>query len=66
MDGPWKGKLKAGTQELTLVLHVDAVNQAVTMDVVEQGANGLEMEVKCLTDDSIKVAIPKLMLSFSG
>ena len=66
MDGPWKGKLKAGTQELTLVLHVDAVNQSVTMDVIEQGATDMEMEVKCLTDDSIKVVIPKLMLSLSG
>ena len=66
MDGPWKGKLKAGPQELTLVLHVDAVNQSVTMDVIEQGATDMEMEVKCLTDDSIKVVIPKLMLSLSG
>ena len=66
MDGPWHGKLKAGSQELTMVLHVDAGKNSVTMDIIEQGAMGLEMQVKCLTDDSIQVSIPKLLLSFSG
>ncbi len=66
MDGPWKGKLKAGAQELTMVLHIDEGKKTVTMDIIEQGAMGLEMQVKSLTDDSLLVSIPKLMLTFSG
>ena len=66
MAGPWKGKLKTGPQELTMVLHIDDGKKSVAMDIIEQGAAGMEMEVKCLTDDSLKVSIPKLMLTFSG
>ena len=66
MDGPWNGKLKAGSQELTMVLHIDDGKKTVTMDIIEQSAMGLEMQVKCLTDDSLMVSIPKLMLTFSG
>lgn len=66
MDGPWKGKLKAGPQELTMVLHVSEESKTVTMDIVEQGAEGMKMEVKFLGQDSLMVAIPKLMLTFSG
>ena len=66
MSGPWKGKLKAGTQELTMALHIDEGKKSVTMDIIEQGAVGLEMQVKTLTDDSLVVSIPKLMLTFSG
>lgn len=66
IDGSWKGSLQVGPQKLTLVLHVTQQEKKVTLDVVEQGANGLPMTVKWLTDDSLSVAIPQLALGYEG
>ena len=66
LDGDWKGKLQAGPQTLTCVLHISQAKKAVTMDVMEQGAMGVPMEVKALTPDSVSVELSNLGLRYSG
>lgn len=66
LDGTWKGKLKAGPQTLTIVYHIALAKKTVTMDVVEQGASGIPMDVHFLTDDSIDIAMPQLGITYAG
>lgn len=65
-DTTYKGKLQAGPMTLTMQLHVDADARAVTMDVIEQSAEGIPMTVNVLTADSINVSLPSLALSYAG
>lgn len=66
MTNIWKGTLKAGVQTLTIVLHVDKGRQTVTMDVVEQGAGSIPMQVNVLTDDSLNVNFSQLGINYVG
>lgn len=66
LAGTWKGTLKVGPQELTMVLHIDRDKGTVGMDVVEQGANGIPMKVVALTDDSLSVRLDQLNLTYAG
>lgn len=66
LDGTWKGKLKAGPQTLTIVYHIDTPKKTVTMDVEEQSASGIPMDVHFLTDDSINIAMPQLGITYAG
>ena len=43
LEGVWKGKLQAGPQALTLVLHVEPGQGKVTIDVIEQSADNIAM-----------------------
>lgn len=65
LEGTWKGKLNAGFQELTMVLHIYS-DQMVKLDILEQGAIGLAMKVNALTEDSVSVEMPQLNLNYTG
>lgn len=66
ITGTWKGKLQAGPQTLTLMLHIDKAKQTVAFGVVEQGVESLPMTVKALTDDSLNVGYDQLGISIIG
>ncbi len=65
-DGAWRGKLEIGGKQLTLVLHLDSAQQRVSMDVVEQGAHGLPMQVGRLSHDSLAVSLPAMDIRYEG
>ena len=65
-DGSWKGTLKAGQQELTMVLHIDMAAREVKMDVIEQGAMGIALTVNHLSEDSLNVSYPQLGMVYAG
>ena len=66
IDGSWKGTLDLGAASLTLVFNIDQAKKTVKMDVPEQGAEGVDMTVQCLTADSISMTCPSIGLSYSG
>ncbi len=66
LDGTWRGKLKAGPQTLTILYHINTPKKTVTMDVEEQSASGIPMNVNFLTDDSINIAMPQLGITYAG
>ncbi len=66
INGTWKGKLQAGSQTLSLVLHIDTAQKEVKMDVPQQGAKDLPMVVTLLTQDSIDVGIPQAGIHYVG
>lgn len=64
LDGTWTGKLKAGPQTLTMVFHV--AGQTCKLDVIEQGANGIPAEVKVISNDSMSIAVPAIMMTYTA
>lgn len=64
LDGTWTGKLKAGPQTLTMVLHVSG--QACKLDVIEQGGKGIPVEVKVISNDSMSIAVPAIMMTYTA
>ena len=69
IDGVWSGKLNAGSQTLTIVLHVnhDANGNATSsLDSPDQGAKGIPAKVDYSSSDSIAISIVKLGASFKG
>lgn len=66
LDGDWKGKLQAGPQTLTCVLHISQAKKAVQIAVIEQGAVRVPMEVKALTADSVGVELASLGIRYNG
>lgn len=66
LEGVWKGKLQAGPQALTLVLHVEPGQGKVTIDVIEQSADNIAMLKNHLSSDSINVSVPSLGLNIAG
>ncbi len=65
-DGAWRGSIQVNGQELTMVLHLDSAARKVTMDVVEQGAMGLPMQVERLSHDSLTVCLPAMNIRYEG
>ena len=66
LDGSWKGKLQAGPQQLTIVLHVNAQKQTATLDVVEQSGFQIPLTVRHLSDDSINVINTQMVMIYEG
>ena len=69
IDGVWTGKLNAGTQTLTIVIHVnhDANGNATSsLDSPDQGAKDIPAKVDYSSSDSIAISIVKLGASFKG
>jgi BAAT / Acyl-CoA thioester hydrolase C terminal. len=69
IDGVWTGKLNAGAQTLTIVIHVnhDANGNATSsLDSPDQGAKGISAKVDYSSSDSIAISIVKLGASFKG
>lgn len=64
--GTWSGNLKLSPQmSLKLVFHFNE-DKTATMDSPDQGAYGIEGETIYLSDDSINMKVPKLMMSYTG
>ena len=67
--GSWNGKLKAGGNSLTLVLHftVDSLGKThFFLDSPDQGAEGIPGEIALLDNDSVSVTIPMLGAAYQG
>lgn len=69
IDGPWKGKLKIGPQELNIVFNlkkVESSNYSCTMDSPDQGAKGIPATANLINSDSIEIDIPMLRAKYGG
>ena len=64
ISGSWHGKLMAGLDALTVVIHIDG--DTCTMDSPDQGAFGIPAQLKQCTADSIKLEIPQMAVVFTG
>ena len=67
--GSWTGKLRLGSNSLTIVLHLskDSVGKwQCKMDSPDQGAKGIPAVVAVATDDSMAVAAPLLAMAYNG
>jgi len=69
IDGVWTGKLNAGTQTLTIVIHVNHDsngNTTSSLDSPDQGACDIPAKVDYCSSDSIAISITNLGASFKG
>lgn len=65
VDGDWSGKLKLGPgRSLELVLHISGSD--ISMDSPDQNAYGLKCETYHISEDSVSLGIPSLMMSYAG
>lgn len=67
--GTWNGKLSVRGVELPLVLHFTEKGDSVplcTMDSPAQGAKDIPVEISFLSEDSVKISVTKLLLSYEG
>ena len=66
--GSWWGKLNAGAVSLTIVLHLEQVDNyvVVTIDSPDQGAKGIGCKKECLTDDSIAISMESLGATYKA
>ena len=63
VEGDWSGILKVPGTKLTIVFHI---GENSTMDVPEQGAKGISVDIKEMTAMSLKLDIPMIMASYEG
>lgn len=69
IDGVWTGKLNAGAQTLTIVIHVNHDsngNATSSLDSPDQGASDIPAKVDYCSSDSIAISITNLGASFKG
>ncbi|MDN5553118.1 alpha/beta hydrolase family protein [Prevotella sp.] len=69
IDGVWTGKLNAGAQTLTIIIHVnhDANGNATSsLDSPDQGASNIPAKVDYCSSDSVAISIANLGASFKG
>lgn len=67
--GTWNGRLSVRGIGLALVLHFTETGDSVvkcTMDSPDQGAKDIPAEITLLTEDSVRISVPKLLLSYMG
>lgn len=67
--GTWNGKLSVRGIELPVVLHFNAGEDSIpicTMDSPAQSAKDIPVDVVFLSDDSVRISAPKLLMSYSG
>ena len=62
--GTWSGKLDIQGAKLSLVFHLDG--EKPTMDSPDQGAEGIEIQVKRTSPSMIEIRVPSLGASFEG
>lgn len=63
--GDWSGQLKVSPAiSLKIVFHIE--DGAVTLDSPDQNVYGIDCSVNYLSDDSISIAVPQLMMKYSG
>lgn len=64
--GTWSGDLKISPQaSLKIVFHINS-ETSITMDSPDQAAFGLNGEIKFLSEDSISMSMPQLIMSYTG
>lgn len=70
LDGSWEGKLMVTPEMgLRLVINIagsEGDDAVVTMDSPDQGAYGIPMQIDYISTDSLRVAVPQLMLKYQG
>ncbi len=64
ISGSWNGKLQAGPNTLTIVIHIDG--DSCTMDSPDQGAFGLPARLKKCTADSLIIEFPQMKVEYEG
>lgn len=67
--GNWRGKIDLGMQKLNIGFQIkghDNGSKSGLMDVPEQGAMNIPVELKMLTEDSLEIVIPALGASYNG
>lgn len=64
VGGSWKGRLDAGGASLAIVINIS--DGKCTMDSPDQGAYGIETEMRHLSADSLNIVIPAIGGSFDG
>ncbi|MCR5152285.1 MAG: lysophospholipase [Prevotella sp.] len=63
--GPWKGVLNAGNVKLNIVLHID--NDSICrLNSPDQTSEDIPGQVAYISEDSILVKVPKLMVLYGG
>lgn len=62
--GTWSGKLDIQGAKLSLVFHLE--EEKPTMDSPDQGAEGIEIQVKRTSPSMIEIRVPSLGASFEG
>lgn len=64
--GSWNGKLKVGTNALTLVFHFEQADGyvACSFDSPDQGAKGLGVYKEFLSEDSVALKMPNIGATF--
>lgn len=69
IDGSWHGNLDFGGQKLGIVFHFGTDQNGKpsgTMDVPQQGAMNMPVNLSLLTQDSISLHLPAIGMSYSG
>lgn len=67
LDGDWSGKLNLGLgRNLKLTFHLSSVDSVITLDSPDQGAFGIDCNIKYIDNDSINFEAPSLLLSYEG
>ena len=69
IDGSWHGNLDFGGQKLGIVFHFgtdETGKPSGTMDVPQQGAMDMPVNLSLLTQDSISLHLPAIGMSYSG
>ena len=70
LGGDWTGNLQVTPQvALKLVFHISEPGEepaVVTLDSPDQGAFGIPVEVKQITDNTVSVAVPMINMTFEG
>ena len=69
VTGDWLGTLKAGPAEIRVALHISKAaggGLQGTMDVIDQGVNGIPMAPVTLTDSKLKFAVARLNAEYEG
>lgn len=66
IDGKWWGRLEVPGQGLTIGFEILANDGKGFLEVKEQGAKGIPIQVKKATSDSLEVSISAIGASYSG
>lgn len=62
--GTWSGKLQVSGMELTLIFHLE--ESGATLDVPDQGAEGIPVQLSRTDFGGLKLAIPSIGASYEG
>ena len=69
ISGSWWGTIDLGSQKLSLAFEIivgEDGSLKATMDVPQQSASGIPVELKRVTSDSLEISIPAISARYSG